>query len=413
MGNSQSIIDINSSCDWIPNSIIKEQVSEIESFKTDYNVETQLFDNLAQRISNIDGVGTVFIENPRKRWFRARRITVSVLPPRNKFNLKGRGVSSPFTGVKLAMQYINKQHITDIGTSIYPAQKGHSLYIKQKVPLLKFMKLERNIPVPHFSLLLQYSEFPICDEHYKTTEIKFTFTPTQKQYKVSLFSYLRLKKEIDDIQKINNYFAFGLNVRHSLTGDSHIARNDEKQLRLKVQQKADLFGVFGDDDSLIPALKYRVHLAGKLPPNIVLRVDAGTILSPVALPLAERFLLGGSTTLRCVPPQHFSNEYGDQRVGCEHYITIGSDLKIPLAKKQKIDLLLYANTGVGLKLNESLINENTYDPVPSLVHLTACGFGISMSQWKVNLETSFGIPLGHSYGLKTINYQINLTENDV
>ena len=410
MGNQESIIEVDSHCDWVPDYQVIDQVMKIESFNSSYDVETQLFDNLAQRISNIDGVSNVVIENPRKRWFRRRKINVSILPPENKFNIKGTATSDPYIGIKGAIQYINGKNTTNFGTIIYPSEKGHSLFLQQKFPILSRINLERSNPVPHFALSYKFSYYPFYDIQSKMHHFDFTLSPANNAYKASFFVHFN---KFSDFNVIPHYLAYGFRAKQVLTKDSTIVKDNEKQLALKIKHAASAFYVFNVYDEIIPALKYTVHLAGKMPPNVILRADAGTILSPEVLPLSELFVLGGNQTLRCIKPQSFSNTYGKTKVGCEHYLTLGCDMKIPLIPQQKIDLLLFANLGFGWKLNPSLIDLNSYDRVPSLVHAAALGFGITLTEWKVNFETTFSIPIDHSYGLETTKYLITLTKNDL
>ena len=413
MGNRESIVDINSDCNWIPDDLVEDQIRRIESFQSNYEIESQLFDNLSQKIANIDGVSSVIIDNPRKRWFRKRTITVSINPHNKIFHIKGRAISSPFIGLKAAVQGTNQQYSTEIGTILYPTVFGNSIFIKQIFPLLNFIDLEKTNPIPHVTLQAHFSGYPICDEKYKTQSFNLTFKPSNEDYKISAFGYLRSSTKNDEILPFTDYFACGLSGYHNLMKDSRITNEDVRQLALKIKQKASAYCIWGGDDSLTPAIKYNLHIAGKVPPNIILRADAGTILSPQALPLPERFLLGNTTTLRSIGPQQFTNKYGERRVGCEHYLTLGCDVRIPLIPQENLDLMIFSNFGIGVKLNPSKIDFNVDDKVPSFVHIASLGFGLTLTQWKVNFETTFSIPINYSYGLEPLRYQITLTDNDL
>ena len=413
MGNQQSLIDIDCGCNWISDNLIVDQIRKIESFQSNYEVETQLFDFLSQKISNIDGVSSVSIDNPRKRWFRRRKISVSILPYNKNFNIKGRAVASPFLGIKGGIQGFNRQYSTEVGTVLYPTVFGNTVYIKQIFPLMDSIDLEKLNPVPHLSISAQMSTYPVCGDKYRTNSVNVTYTPSDKEYKLSAFGYLRTTKKVDDIVPYMNYVVFGINGRHTIMKDSSLVDQGVRQLALKIKQNASMLYVWGADDSIIPAVKYNLHIAGCLPPRIILRADAGTILSTQALPLPERFLLGNSTTLRSIGTQQFTRLYGERRVGCEHYLTLGCDFKIPLIPKENLDLMVFSNLGLGLKLNPSNIDRDVYDHVPSFIHIGSVGFGLTLTQWKVNFETSFSIPLHYSYGLEPVRYQITLTDNDL
>ncbi|OHS98718.1 hypothetical protein TRFO_08711 [Tritrichomonas foetus] len=158
--------------------------------------------------------------------------------------------------------------------------------------------------------------------------------------------------------------------------------------------------------TLIPFLKVRSNISKTLQScNLKGHCSGGFILSPFAVPFAEKFKIGGIPIARGVDNDEFGPKIGNFPSGCDAYISGTLEFFQPVFPEQNFNAHFFVNGAVAGNFKSN----NIFDVQPHISSILTCGTGFIFQQGPIQVELNAQLPYYVSEGIKTLKYQIGFT----
>lgn len=391
MGARPSIVQVSSRCSWVPPSTVESEVENIIGFNSSPEVEAELLENLRKRVTRVVGVAGCTVDYQPKGWFRPRKVNIAILPVEGGPQITGSGAAKRQLGLGGKLRFIGPPSTSEFGVSYLPGY-GVVSSARLKYPLTGMMDLKRKNPVPFVHVKGEIYTYTFNKYPYKTFELKAKYIPYEKALKTSVYYMNRSMTAQPDKQNEEKYLtsffdyhSFGVKASHKLMIDNLDLYGADQNLMFKVHNYAKLL-IVTDTKSTIPAIQYKVSMQGLLPPNVLCRAEAGSLLSTSALPYPERYHLGGRPILRGVDAQKFSPKFNRTYTGIEHYIAATQELRFPVS--DMLNMYLFNSNAVGVNIHRT----HPAEKLPGFVKYGGIGIGFVVSTGLTDIEVNFSVP---------------------
>ena len=162
-------------------------------------------------------------------------------------------------------------------------------------------------------------------------------------------------------------------------------------------------GVLVNYERVFPLLRTNVMLNVDIPFRGNLLCSAGSTVAGHAMPLYERFHLGGIPYLRGVRFQEFAAQCDNVPMGCDHYATVGVKHVVPF-RDERIAAHVFVNGGVAV-LTHSKVSTA---PLPITTGILTYGWGLTFHILDRVYEANVAGSALRSEGLPFVSIQVGI-----
>lgn len=162
-------------------------------------------------------------------------------------------------------------------------------------------------------------------------------------------------------------------------------------------------GVLVNYERAFPLLRTNVLVNVDLPFRGSLLCSAGSTVAGYAMPLYERFHIGGIPYLRGVRYQEFAAQCRKVPMGCDHYVTVGVKHTVPF-RDERVAAHVFVNGGVAV-LTHTKVSES---PLPITTGILSYGAGLTFHILERVYEANVVGSLLRSQDLPFVSIQIGI-----
>lgn len=411
MGNRFSIVRVKfqpQTPSWFPGDQLSLYLADSYKHKSSDATDSEIFQFFAKKIKEVGYTVPRKIEQRRYffKWFS--RVLVTLDTEKGPIPVRVKGIIEPFPvirpGIKIKSGYAwppNRLRcsLKFFSPSIFDARIGF-----KKPYISSISSLSEAHPVPFSNIQLRDTHTRLFGQYFRSTGVDCSYT-YRNFSRIATISAAHVEnvspnsdmKSITLLYDPQSYEKFSISMLRKL-------RMGTQVVEASLLYNSSFWSPSPSISFPYPMFKFQTQHLFCFTKYPYLRAffEGGALLSPIAVPLNERFHPGGAPFARGISPCQFSNKSGGIRSGSDFYCTGGVDTLIRLLPK--LDFHFFINSGLSILTKSNFFLD--LSPTVSAFASYGCGYVAHFDD--KDLELNFNVPFMKTSGLNFHRFQWTL-----
>lgn len=395
---------------WFPMKPIQNELQRIQSLPLDYESKNEMIQELAAKLKTVKTIKTINIHRLLPKFFKFNFLNpfVSQIQPRIGHLATSIGAEAGSTqSVHLSTGYSNffyHNEYVELSSSVQSdTSPKFSLSITHDLLETADYSLNKNF-------YTTYSTSAIYEvQTFKKCQITSGSLSTSYQEKGSNYLENTSLSIISEDKGLNSppalysdpspYFKFAFKVSNNSFLFPQLSNFLELSYLFSKHPKIGNFDV-------CPVLKNRTNYSKFFPKmNLKFSGSAGFLLSPKAVPFAEKFKIGGVPFARGIENEEFSGNVAGFPSGCDMFLSQTLEFYTPILPQYNLSGHFFANGAISANLRSN----NFFDAVPQVSKALTVGTGLVFVQNGMQIELNTQMPVHLSKELNFVKFQFGIS----